>query len=96
MKGAKDASHFSARRMSQVKISLIEFLELVDRNSERLKELRKDESFNKLEKFYRVIKNYKDKYVGGKYYLEEEKFLKKHEKANPKKELKRGYKGSLN
>jgi hypothetical protein len=80
----------------KVKISLIEFLELIDKNSEELEELRKDELFNKLEKYYRVIKSYKNKYIGGKYYLEEEKFLKKYEKTNPNKELKIGYRGSFN
>lgn len=79
----------------KVKLSLIEFLDLIDKNSERLEELRKDELFNKLEKYYQVIKSYKNKYIGGKYYLEEEKFLKKYEKANPKKELKMGYRGSF-
>ena len=79
----------------KVKLSLIEFLELIDKHSERLKELRKDKLFDKLEKYYRVIKSYKNKHFKGKYYLEEERFLKKYEKANPKKELKVGYRGSF-
>lgn len=77
----------------QEKISLIEFLDLIDKNSERLNELRKDLLFVKLEKFYRIIKEYKNKNVGGKFYLDEEKLIKKHEEKNPEKELKTGYKG---
>jgi len=79
----------------KTKISLIEFFSLIDKNSEKLEELRKDELFSKLERFYRIIKNYKNKYFGGKYYLEEEKFLKIYEKVNPKKEFKIGYRGSF-
>jgi len=77
------------------KISLIEFFNLIDSNSEKLKELRKDELFLKLEKFYNVIKKYKNKYHEGKYYLDEEKFIKKYEEVNPNKELKMGYKGKF-
>jgi len=77
------------------KISLIEFFNLIDSNSEKLKELRKDELFLKLEKFYNVIKKYKNKYHEGKYYLDEEKFIKKYEEVNPDKELKMGYKGKF-
>ena len=77
------------------KLSLLEFLDLIDKNSERLEELRKDELFNKLEKFYRVIKSYKNKYVKGKYYLEEEKFIEKYNFINPKEEFKVGYRGSF-
>ena len=47
------------------KISLIEFFDLIDKNSKRLEELRMDELFSKLEKFYLVIKNYKNKYEKG-------------------------------
>ncbi|MBU1204052.1 MAG: hypothetical protein KKG60_03220 [Nanoarchaeota archaeon] len=77
----------------KVKLSLLEFLDLIDKNSEKLEELRKDELFNKLERFYRIIKAYKNKYIKGKYYLEEERFLKVYEKVNPDKELKIGYRG---
>jgi hypothetical protein len=77
------------------KPSLIDFFVLIDRNSERLEELRKDELFAKLEQFYRVIKAYKNRYAGGKYYLDEEKMIKKYEDANPQKELKMGYRGSF-
>lgn len=40
------------------KMPLIEFFSLIDKNSEKLNELRKDELFDKLEKFYRIIKKY--------------------------------------
>ncbi|MBU2590268.1 MAG: hypothetical protein KJ939_01605 [Nanoarchaeota archaeon] len=77
------------------KLSLIDFFCLIDKNSERLEELRKDELFNKLEKFYRIIKKYKNRYNEGKYYLDEERFIKKYGDTNPKKELKMGYRGSF-
>lgn len=79
----------------KAKLSLLEFLDLIDKNSEKSEELRKDELFSKLEKFYRVIKGYKNKYDKGKYYLEEEKFLKVYEKVNPNKKFKIGYRGSF-
>lgn len=75
------------------KMSLTDFLNLIDKNSKELDELRKDELFKKLEQFYRVIKEYKNRYNRGKYYLDEEKFLKKYEDINPDKEMKLGYKG---
>ena len=77
------------------KLSLIEFFDLIDKNSERLEELRKDELFEKLEKFYRIVKEYKNKYNKGKFYLDEEKFLKEYEEKNPEKEFKLGYKGGF-
>jgi hypothetical protein len=77
------------------KISLVEFFDLIDKKSKRLEELRKDEMFLRLEKFYLVIKNYKNKYDKGKHYLDEEKFIEKYQEINPKKELKLGYKGSF-
>jgi len=77
------------------KIELIEFLDLVDKNSKRLIELRMDELFAKLEKFYKIIKSYKNKYNKGKFYLDEEKFLEEYQKKNPDKDIKIGYKGSF-
>jgi hypothetical protein len=50
----------------------------------------------KLEKFYLIIKEFKNKYTQGKYYIDEERFLKKYEEKNPYKELKLGYKGEFN
>ena len=77
------------------KIELIDFFNLIDKNSERLNELRKDELFVKLEKFYRIIKSYKNKYNKGKFYLDEEEFIEKYQKQNLDKDLKIGYKGSF-
>jgi hypothetical protein len=79
----------------QARLSLQEFLTLIDSNAASLKDLRKDELFHTLERYYRVIKAYKNKYTGGKYYLEEEQFIKKYEEVNPKKELKVGYRGTF-
>jgi hypothetical protein len=77
------------------KLSLVEFFNLIDSNSEKLAELRDDELFAKLEKFYKIVKKYKNNYVSGKYYLDEEKFIEKHEGINPDKDLKMGYKGKF-
>lgn len=76
------------------KLSLVEFLDLIDKESGRLKELREDELFAKLEKFYRVVKNYKNRHVGGKFYLDEEKFIEKYNVAQ-KTDLKIGYRGKF-
>ena len=77
------------------KISLAEFFQLIDSNSEKLTELRKDELFVKLEEFYRIIKEYKNKYEKGKFYLDEERFIELYDKLNPEKDLKTGYKGEF-
>ena len=77
------------------KLTLLEFFDIIDKKSEKLKSLRKNELFKKLEEFYIIIKQYKNKYVGGKYYLDEEKFIQEYNKKNPNKELKIGYKGSF-
>lgn len=77
------------------KLSLLEFLDIIDKNSLKLNEFRKDELFSKLEKFYKIIKEFKNKYHEGKYYLDEEKFLERYEEKNPNKELKIGYKGKF-
>lgn len=85
------------RRLHLLKndMSLIEFFSLIDQDSKKLAELRSDDLFVKLEKFYRAVKNYKNRYIEGNYYLEEEKFLKKYEQVNPNKELKMGFRGSF-
>ena len=78
------------------KIELIEFFNLIDTNSERLEGLRDDELFRKLERFYRILKEYKNKYNGGKFYLDEERFIKKYQEQNPDKNIEIGYKGNFN
>ncbi len=79
----------------KAKMNAIEFFDVIDKGSERLDELRKDELFAKLEKFYLAIKKYKNRHIGGKYYLEEERFLGKYAEANPDKSLKMGYGGEF-
>jgi hypothetical protein len=74
-------------------MTLVKFLSLVDSKTEEIKELRKDPLFSDLEKFYKLIKKFKNKFNGGKYYLDEEKFIESYNKYNPSKELKIGYKG---
>ncbi|MBU4069686.1 MAG: hypothetical protein KJ646_01780 [Nanoarchaeota archaeon] len=85
------------RRLHLLKhpLSLIEFLDLIDKNSEKLEELRKDELFKTLENFYRIIKKYKNKYDGGKYYLNEEKFINFYNLFNPNSGESIDYKGSF-
>lgn len=85
------------RRLHLLKhpLSLVEFLDLIDKNSEKLEELRKDELFKTLENFYRIIKKYKNKYEGGKYYLNEEKFINFYNLFNPNSEESIDYKGSF-
>jgi len=71
------------------------FLLLVDSKSKKLKALKKDLLFAKLEKFYILVKNFKNKFAGGRYYMDEEKFIKLYNKFNPDKNLKVGYKGKF-
>lgn len=73
---------------------LLDFLSMVDAGSkEELKKFRKDELFVKLEKYYKLIKNFKNKFNGGKYYLDEERFIKLYNGYNPDKKLKIKYRG---
>jgi hypothetical protein len=67
----------------------------VDKNSKKLDELRKDKLFLKLEKFYRIIKEFKNRHSGGKFYLDEEKFIKRYNESNPEKDIQIGYKGKF-
>lgn len=77
------------------KPTLVEFLLLIDSESEMLEDYRKNNLFNKLEQFYRIIKAYKNRYIQGKYYLEEEKFLKKYQEMSPNPEMWIWYKGDF-
>lgn len=78
-------------------ISIFKFYHLIDdpKNIEKLKELRADKLFSDLEKLYSTIKKFKNKYVGGKYYLDEEKFIKLYNSYNPDKDRKIGYRGEF-
>lgn len=76
-------------------LTIVEFLNLIDKKSSDLDELRKDILFVKLENFYLIIKEFKNKYHEGKFYLNEEKFLKEYNEKNPEKDLRMGYKGKF-
>lgn len=77
------------------KLNLIQFFDVIDKKSPELNNLREDELFAKLEKFYNIIKEFKNKYTKGKYYIDEERFLEKYGEKNPNKELNLGYKGEF-
>ena len=85
------------RRLHLLKqpLQLSEFFQLIDSNSEKLSELRKDELFAKLEEFYKIIKEYKNRYSNGRFYLDEEKIIELYNKFSPEKDLKMGYKGEF-
>lgn len=74
-------------------MKLLGFLTAIDSHSEELTELRKNSLFVTLEKFYVLVKNFKNKYNEGKLYLDEEKFIELYNSFNPKKELKMGERG---
>ncbi len=69
-------------------MELFDFLIAVDSHSKELIKLRKDPLFATLEKFYVLVKKFKNKYKGGKLYLDEEKFIELYNAHNPEKELK--------
>ena len=73
--------------------SLLDFLALVDSKDKRLTSKRKDKLFLTLEQYYLIIKKFKNKYVGGKNYLDEDKFIKLYNKFNPDKKLRIREKG---
>ena len=78
----------------QQPMSLLDFLSVVDAGSkEELEKLRRDALFVKLEKYYVLVKGFKNKFNGGKYYLDEEKFIDLYNSYNPDKKLKIGYRG---
>ena len=81
------------RRLKNMK--LITFLTLIDTNSPKLKQLRKDKNFQTLEQFYKIVKNYKNKFVGGKHYKDEERFIKLYNQYAPTKPQQTSYKGII-
>ncbi len=85
------------RRLHLLKerLTILEFFNLIDKESKRLQELRKDELFSKLEEFYRIVKEFKNKYSSGKFYLDEEKFIKRYNELIPDKYFQIGYKGKF-
>jgi hypothetical protein len=85
------------RRLHLLKkpMKLLDFLTAIDSQSKELKEMRKDLLFVALEKFYVVIKNFKNKYGKGKLYLDEDRFIKLYNAHNPDKKLTIGERGTL-
>lgn len=83
------ASQAIQRRLShlQFPLTFIEFLSMIDSNSPQLAQLRQDLLFLKLENFYLLIKNIKNKTIAGRYYWDEDKFLKLYNQYNPHKEF---------
>jgi len=69
-------------------LKLVDFFILVDSESKELDWRRKDALFLVLEKYYNEVKKFKNKFVGGKYYLDEERFVNLYNKYNPNKKLK--------
>lgn len=85
------------RRLHQLQrpLPLIQFFTLIDSHSSELQQYRQDPLFKTLEEFYQIIKKYKNKNVGGKQYLDEEKFIKLYNFHNPNKEIKIKEKGKF-
>lgn len=78
-------------------ISILEFYHLIDspKNNGELIGRRHEKLFSDLEKLYLIIKKFKNKDVGGKYYLDEEKLIKLYNSYNPDKNKKIGYRGEF-
>lgn len=78
------------RRLHLLKkpMGLLDFLTVVDSQSEALTGLRKDSLFGTLEKFYILVKDFKNKWEGGTLYMDEEKFIELYNIHNPNKKLK--------
>ncbi len=83
------------RRLHLLKkpITILQFFTIIDSRSEKLNEYRKDRLFRDLEKFYLILKKNKNRFVGGKHYMNEEKFINLYNKYNPDQELKIRAKG---
>ncbi len=83
------------RRLSHLKqpLQLTEFLLLIDSKSKDLEKHRSDPKFKELEDFYNIIKEYKNRYVGGKFYKDEEKFVEIYNQHAPSETHKTSYKG---
>lgn len=78
------------RRLHLLKkpLNLLDFYSLVDSQSSQINEYRKDPLFVKLEDYYNLIKKNKNRFTGGKFYMDEEKFIKLYNEYNPNKDLK--------
>jgi hypothetical protein len=77
------------------KLTLLDFLTLIDTQSKEPLILKKDILFQRLKKFYIIIKKYKNNFTGGKYHLDEEKFIKLYNRYNPEQNSKIGERGKF-
>jgi hypothetical protein len=68
-------------------LTLMEFFTIIDTKNQTLIEKRKDKLFVRLEEFYKLIKEFKNLHVGGKWYLDEEKFVELYNKYSPDKNM---------
>jgi hypothetical protein len=66
------------------------FYQVVDSESKELTELRRDPVFKKLEAFYRVVKEFKNKTNKGDWYLDEDLFVEVYNKFSPDENMKIG------
>jgi hypothetical protein len=84
-----------SRRLPLLKepLELPHFLHLVDSGSPDLDFHRHDPLFRKLEHFYGLVRKFKNKHVGGKFYLDEERFIQKYNEFARSASEKISYKG---
>ncbi len=68
-------------------LTLMEFFTLVDSEDKDLTKRRKDPLFIKLENYYKLVKEFKNMHIGGKWYLDEERFVKLYNQLSPDKNL---------
>jgi len=83
------------RRLHLLKhpLTFYQFLYLIDSNSSYLEYHRQDLLFCRLEHLYFITKKFKNRHTEGRYYLDEEKFIKLYQKYNPHSGLKLGWRG---
>lgn len=88
----KIADEAIERRMHLLKekIDINDFYVLVDSNSDDLNKKRKDPLFKKMENYYRVVKEFKNKTTKGKWYLDEERFVNLYNEYAPDESMRIG------
>jgi len=91
------ASKAIERRLHQLTqpLTLLDFLTTIDTNSSQINQYNDDILFQQLKQFYQILKKHKNNFVGGKHYLDEEKFIQLYNSYNPHKELKIKEKGKF-
>lgn len=94
----KIADEAIERRIHLLKdrIEINEFYGLIDSNSNELEGRRQDPLFKKMEDYYRVVKEFKNKTTVGKWYLDEERFVDIYNKFTPDDTMKIGRFGEYN